>query len=283
MLTLTGKDPSATLAEREAFIHEIKSSFPQHYVYLQTCDRVELYSGDGRIPKKIARHLFRVTAGLESPLLGETAIQGQVKQAYLRAQAEGHVSPGLHRLFQTALRAGKQVRAETGISRGAMSHSQAVIEILKQKKVNLTGAKILVLGANRLNKKVLQYLARAGNKTTFLSSRSYDKAVALSQELGCNALRFDKLKAQLSTTDILITATSAPRAIIHYTDFPKKKPMLIFDLAVPRDVEEAIGNLPHVELFNIEQIESALTANLKKRQTQTKKAERIIDELYKTI
>ena len=255
---------------------------PEQYVLLQTCDRIELYTGDDDAPEEIVKHLFRVTSGLDSPLLGETAIQGQVKQAYEKACTEGHVSKGLHRLFQEALRVGKRVRTETGISQGAMSHGQAAIEILKQEGVKLSSANILVIGANHLNKTVLQYLIREGNTTMFLSNRSYDKAGALSRELGCTAVHLDELYDRLPHPD---TATSAPRPIIHYSaGSPLHRfttsPIVIIDLAVPRDVEAKIGNLPNVTLYNIEDVERKIQGNLNKRLKVVALAKKIITEEY---
>jgi len=295
MITLTAKGPSTTLSDREHFLKIIKQNLPDHYVLLNTCDRVELYEdmreaesfvnstplSDRGERGRLLHRLCQVTAGLDSPLLGETAIQGQVKKAYQQAIDKNHISSSLHSLFKEALRISKRVRRETGISRGAMSHGQAVIEILKTKEINITDSNILILGANHLNKTVLKYLIKAGNKTTFISSRSFDKAEALSKELGCTAVRFDEFSKYLANADIIISATSAPRPIItrpQLANRPTGQQLTIFDLAFPRDVAPEIGKMAGVTLYNVHDIEKQVLRNKKNRTKKIKEAERIINE-----
>ncbi|MDR2429174.1 MAG: hypothetical protein LBD62_05140, partial [Candidatus Margulisbacteria bacterium] len=265
-----------SLSEREAYLRILRPS-SEHYVALLTCDRVELYEGSGAAAPDVARHLFRVAAGLESALLGETAIQGQVKRAYLAAQARG-LSAEMHRLFQNALRAGKRVRAETALSRGAVSRGQTVLEAIVNLKIDLSCSRILIIGVNNLNKTVVKYLVRRGARTIFLANRSYAKALAWGRELNCPAFRLNCLPRLAARSDIIISATAAPHLILRAGQFAAKRPTLIFDLAVPRDIDPAIGQLTNVTLYNNEDIEKIIRANQKTRAAEVAAAEKIIQE-----
>jgi glutamyl-tRNA reductase len=274
MITLKGKDLEFSLAEREAYVRVLQPQSLSH-VSLITCNRVELYEGAGAVPIPVARHLFRVVSGLESALLGETAVQGQVKQAYDEALIRP-LSTELHHLFQNALRVGKLVRTETKISQGAMSHGNAVVEIITRLNINLTQARILIIGVNALNYKVLRYLHKKGAQTIFIANRSYAKAVALSQTFGGAAFTLDCLPALLPQVDIVISATSAPHQIISAKQFTARQPIVVFDLAVPRDIDPHIGRLDNVCLYNNEDIERIISKNRHVRQKELTIAEEII-------
>jgi glutamyl-tRNA reductase len=276
MITCKGRDLKFSLAEREIFLQTLQPC-SERYVALFTCDRAELYEGSGPAPRALARHLFRVVSGLESALLGETAIQGQVKQAYLAAQARG-LSAEMHRLFQNALRVGKRVRAETAISRGAMSHSQTVLEMIANLKIDLSSSRVLIIGVNNLNKTVVKYLVRRGAKTIFLANRSYARALMWGKELHCQAFRLNCLPCLTAQSDIIISATAAPHLIIKREKFTARQPMIIFDLAVPRDIDPVIGALPNVTLYNNEDLEKIIRGKQKARAAEVKAAEKIIEE-----
>jgi len=274
MITLRGCALETVLTEREKYLRSLEPRSAS-YVALNTCNRVELYEGSGTVPLRIARHLFRVAAGLESALIGETAILGQIKRAYREAMTRS-LSPELHKLFQNALYAGKLARAETGISRGAMSHSQAVIEILDGLKIDLTQARILLIGVNNLNRSALRYLRRKRARTILIANRSYPKAQSLAAEFGCRAERLNALPKILPQTDIVISATSAPHTLITPDKFTARQKILLFDLAVPRDIDPAVGRLPNVELYNNEDIEKIISANRRKRAEKIAAADKII-------
>ena len=277
MIRLLKKDLRYSLAERETFIHN-PGKMPEKYVLLQTCNRVELYTGEGRVDHRISNHLFRVVSGLESALIGETAIQGQVKQAYLKSIREKKISRGLHQLFQNALRVGKRVRTETKISHGAMSHSQAVIEIIKQDQIELSKAKILILGVSNVNTDVINYLVKKGNRTIFMANRTYNKVLTLSKRFNCQALRLEKIYEKIGDIDIIISATNAPHTILKKDRFKSTQKLIIFDLAVPRDVDPEIGECEEVTLFNVEDIEKRININKKEKYKKIGIAERIIKE-----
>lgn len=247
------------------------------YVVLSTCNRMEIYWGAGDIPRPLAEHLFRVAAGLESALIGERAIQGQIKQAYATAVERYRLSPSLNRLFQTAIHVGKRVRTETHIAHGAVSHSQVTADILRDSGVDLKNAIVAIIGVNKLTEDILKFLTARGAVNIFLSNRSFDKAQALSEQYGGTALPLERKREILCCSDVVISATSAPHAIIHREDIVNETP-LIFDLAFPRDVDPEVALLPGVKLYNLEDIEAFGRRNIALRKNEIGKAERIIDE-----
>jgi len=224
----------------------------------------------------ITGHLFRVVSGLESTIIGETAIVNQVKQAYRDAAERTPLDKSLHKLFQTALFVGKRVRRETGISKGAMSHGQAAVNILFQHVGNMKDINITVIGVNSLNEKILKFLVNKGAETIFIGNRTYEKAKELAARYNASALRFERLPEILEKTDVLISATSAPHFIIRKENFDIKKKIYILDLAVPRDVDPAIKDLPNVTLFDIETIEKHIQQNVQVRAEKILHAEEII-------
>ncbi len=267
-----------SLAQRESAVKIFPPDTDIAGVLVQTCNRLEFYYGVGEVPLSIARHLFRVVSGLESSLIGETAIQGQIKSAYLEACEKNNLSKGIHHLFQTALFVGKRVRSESGISRGAMSHSQAAVEIISQSSINLNKALISLIGAHKLNEDIIRFLQNKGAETIFLANKSYEKAESLSRKHGCQMMKLDQLPDMLHFSDILISATSAPHLIVNFNDFPKDREMLVLDLAFPRDVDDRIGQLPGVTLFNLETIENTVNQNIGKRKAEVTVAEMLIEE-----
>ena len=231
-----------SLEEREAYFHALKKQ--EGAVLLQTCNRVELYYGEGDVPDDVARHLFRVTAGLESALIGERAVQGQVKDSYQEAQRQYHLPAEIHKLFTCALQVGKRVRTETEISQGAVSHSLATIEIMEQEQVDLSSSRITIIGVNKLTSDILKFLKNKGAQLVYLANRSQIKAHQLADPLGISVYELRDKKQFLADTDILISATSAPHALIHAEDIPAGKPLLAIDLAFPRDIDALVGTLP---------------------------------------
>ena len=278
MVSLQTIDQKLSLAEREFYITNIKTHSLKEGVFLQTCNRVELYSGGGHIPQSIICHLFRVVSGLESSLLGETAIQGQVKGAYLSASMNNRLDKSLHKLFQTALYVGKKVRSETSLSQGAVSHGQAAVNIICRSFQEIGNSRITVIGVHNINESIIRYLTKKGAGTIFIGNRTFDKAKSLSTKYGCRAFRFNELKKILVQTDILISATSASHLIIKQDMFPKNKKMFIIDLAVPRDIDENIGSLKDVKLYNIEMLERLVEQNIDKRENEIENAEHIVNQ-----
>jgi glutamyl-tRNA reductase len=247
-------------------------------VLLQTCNRVELYYGEGDVPDDVARHLFRVTAGLESALIGERAVQGQVKESYQQAQLQYRLTAEMHKLFSCALEVGKRVRTETEISQGAVSHSLAAIEILQQEQVDLSQSRITIIGVNKLTSDILKFLKNKGARMVFLANRSQMKAHQLADPLGISVFELHDKQRFLADTDILISATSAPHAVIDATDIPFGKKLLAIDLAFPRDIDPSVGRLPNVRLYNLSDVERRVRENISVRKSEVVRAEAIIEE-----
>ena len=269
---------NSSLAEREKYFKELQLPHNTPHVLLQTCDRIELYWGDGLVPEHIAHHLFSVVSGLDSSLIGECAIQGQVKNCYQDAAVRYKLSGSIHKLFQTALSVGKRVRTESAISQGAISHSQAVIECLIQEQIPLKNALITMLGINKLNEDIIKFLQAKGAMSIFLGNRYFEKAQEMAARYDCKAFRFDEMKSFMEYTDVLITATSASHAIVRPEHISTEQKILILDLAFPRDVDERVGEMPNVTLYNLEDMKQRVNQNMDVRRQKLIKAQQIIDE-----
>ncbi len=276
MIELCHKDLAYSLEEREQFLTDMTYN-DDHFVLLNTCNRVELYSGDGKAPKEIVSHLFRVTSGVESAITGETSIQGQVKQAYLKSIDNKHISKGLNRLFQHALRVGKLVRSQTDISSGAISHGQIILEILAHQKVDIANCNILIIGVNNLNEKVIRALSRKPKNTLFVANRTYQKAQTIAKKYDCTVTSFDSLSDILPTIDIIISATSAPHLILKENQFQHTHNMMIFDMACPRDIDPKISIHSNITLYNLEDIEKCIDLNHHVRKQDLANAVQLIE------
>jgi len=254
----------------------IDKSIP--HVLLTTCNRIELYWGEGAVPENIIRHLYRVVSGLESALPGERAVQGQVRRAYMDASDKYCLPSTLNRLFQTAIHTGKRIRNETKISEGAISHSQITIDIMKSENVDLQNKTVSIIGVNKLTDNILKYLTARGAVNIFLSNRNMDRAKEFADKYKGTAVSLDEKRAMLKASDVLICATSAPHIIIHKNDIPQDRKMLIFDLAFPRDVDENVKQNEFIRLYNLEDVEEFASANLNDRNKEVSKVEQIIEE-----
>ncbi len=277
MVELLKTNRTDSLNTRELILQKYLKRELKTGVFLQTCNRIEWYKGDGDITENIARHLFRVVAGLESALIGETAIAGQVKRAYRLAHENGRLTKSLHKLFQTSFFVAKKVKRETGISKGAMSHGQSVVQILQNKKTNLANQKVTLIGANNLTESIIRFLRSKGASVFFIGNRTFEKASTLASKYDGKAFQFQELPNILEETDILISATSAPHQVLKKEQLPKNKQMILFDLAVPRDIDPRVSDLENMELFNIQEIEQEIIKNRKLRSEEVLKAEAIIE------
>lgn len=268
-----------SLDDRETYLRQLRQEETGPSVLLQTCNRIELYYGDGDVPDHVARHLFRVVCGLESAIIGERAVQGQVKEAYQKARESGQkLSAGLHKLFECALQIGKRVRNETQISHGAVSHSLAAIEIIEQEHLDLARAHITVVGVNKLTDDVIKFLRNKGAKVIMLANRTEEKARQMAAPYGIEVCGLDQKREFLKEADILICATSAPHAIIFKDDLPDNHRMLAIDLAFPRDIDPAVQDLQQVTLYNLHDVENKVQNNIAIREDEVRKAELMIEE-----
>ena len=280
-------------------------------VVLSTCNRAEVYAVAGpegpdavarffaeyhelplarltdhlyvRHGDEAARHLFRVAAGLDSLVVGEPQILGQVKTAYSTASDRGYTSAVTNRLFHTAFGVGKRVRTETGLSEGAVSVSYAAIALARKIFGDLTGLNVLILGADGMAKLTGTHLKARVRQIT-IASRTLAAADRLARELGGQAVAWSDLTSVLSTADIVITATGAvdpvlTRASVADVMRPRRqRPLFIIDIAVPRDVEPSVGDLEQVFLYNIDDLQGIVKENLTRRSSELDRAEAIVAE-----
>lgn len=269
-----------SLDEREKLLSTMSIDPDMPHVLLATCNRTEVYWGEGDIPTDTAIHLFRVAAGLESALIGERAIQGQIKTAYAAAIEQYRLSASLNRLFQSAMHVGKRVRVETQIASGAVSHSQVTADMLRKHNIDLKNKIIAIIGINKLTEDILKFLTARGAVNIYLSNRNFDRCATLAAQYGGTAMSLDNKRDLLCIADVVICATSAPHTLIHVDDFPQRRNhnMLLFDLAFPRDIEPDVALMEGITLYNLDDIEAFGRQNISLRQGQIAKAEQIIDD-----
>ncbi len=229
------------------------------------------------------RHLFRVTAGLDSMILGEAEVQGQVKRAFELALVEGGTGPVLNRLFRGALTAGGRARNETGISEKGISISSVAVELAQRTLGDLLDRRVLVIGAGETAELVARALVARGVATVFVANRRYDRAIGLAQRFGGSAIRFEELPEQLAAADIVVSATNSPHHIIEHDDIAQVmatregRPLLLIDIAVPRDIEPACRQIAGVSLHDIDDVQQIVERNASGREAEAKRAERILE------
>jgi len=230
-----------------------------------------------------ARHLFRVVSGLDSMVLGETEIFGQVKAAYKTALDTGVTGRTLNKLFQQAFNVGKKVRNGTTIQRGSTSVGSVAVD-LAEKVHDLKECRVMLVGAGEMSRTCAQSLLSRGAKSVIVSNRSYDKAVELAAEMKGVAMRFDEWENALHEVDVIISSTSAPHFVIRPEQVDQVmrmrrwQPLLIIDIAVPRDVDPAVNNIEGVYLYDIDALQAIADEGRRERERQLAACERIIEE-----
>jgi len=246
--------------------HEIKN-----YLYQPNCHEAIL-------------HLFRVSAGLDSMILGENQILGQVKDAYLQAIEMGSSDGVLNALFQKAIYVGKRVRTETGLDKYPVSISAAAVELARRCLGSLDNKTVVVVGAGEMSELTTRYLMQNGVKSVIVSNRSYDKAVLLAESLQGRAIRLTELPGILPQADIVISCTAAAHYVMEQKNCGEclrdrqGRPIILIDIAVPRDIDPALGEIPGVYLYDIDDLQGVVDANYLERQRASKEAEKIIAE-----
>jgi glutamyl-tRNA reductase len=229
------------------------------------------------------RHLFRVTAGLDSMILGEAEIQGQVKRAYELALVEGATGPILNRLFRGALAGGGRARDETGISEKNVSIPSVAVDLARRTLGDLGDRRVLVIGAGETAELLARALVSRGVATVFVANRHYDRAIGLAQRFEGNAVRFEELPEQLEQADIVVSATNSPHHIVERAELEEVmrtregRPILLVDIAVPRDVEPACREIPGVSLHDIDDVQQIVARNAGGREAEARRAELLLD------
>lgn len=230
------------------------------------------------------RHLFRVAAGFDSMLLGETQILGQVRDAYQFAQDWGSTHKILNALFQRALSIGKEIRRKTGIDQNAVSVSYAAVELARQTMGDLGGRLVLVIGAGKMSELAARYLVDNGVMGVIVSNRSYERACILAGQFKGRAVKFDQLYDYIQKADIVISCTAAAHYVVHYHQMDgvvagrRGRKLLLIDIAVPRDIDPRISELPGVTLLDIDDLQKVINRNLAWRRQVAAAAEDIIEE-----
>jgi glutamyl-tRNA reductase len=230
-----------------------------------------------------ARHLLRVTAGLDSMIVGEAEIQGQVKRAYELALVEGGTGPILNRLFRGALTAGGRAREETGISEKGVSIPSVAVELARRTLGDLSDRRVLMVGAGETAELVAQALVARGVETVFVANRHYDRAIGLAQRFKGSAVRFDDLPEQLQAADIVVSATNSPHHIVERDGLEQVmrtregRPLLAIDIAVPRDIDPDCREIPGVSVHDIDDVQQIVERNTSGREAEARRAELIIE------
>jgi glutamyl-tRNA reductase len=233
-----------------------------------------------------ARHLYRVTSGLESMIVGESEVQGQVKRAYELALSARTTGPLTNRLFRAALATGKRVRTETRISEGHASVATVALDAARDALGDLAGRRVLIMGAGETAELTAQALHAEGVTTMFVANRRRDSARALARRFGGDSGTFDALPAELERADVVIGSTSSPHAILTADELSavrRGRPLLLVDLAVPRDIDPECGALPGVTLLDMDALQAAVRRHLTVRRAEARHAEGIVEEEIQTF
>lgn len=283
-------------------------------VILSTCNRTEIYAVTEDVPEgqnsivcflsnycnlneselvkylyfhdsiNAISHLFRVVSSLDSMVVGEAQILGQAKEAYEIAFNTGATGAILNKFFRHAFFVGKKVRTDTGIGESAVSISYAAVELAKKVFGVFENRTVMVIGAGEMSELTAKHLISNGIKTVLVANRTYEKAVEFAERFNGRAVSFDDLFNQMVNADIIISSTGAPSYVIRKSDIlkvmqtRKNRPIFFIDIAVPRDIDPKVNNIYNAFLYNIDDLQSVVDANLADRSKEAKKAEVIIEQ-----
>jgi len=328
VLGLSHRTAPVTLRERFAFAEARvpdtlarlrESSLAEEAVILSTCNRVEIYAATSREPRQVleelhqflvqchdcrepltdeiyklaepqsVEHLFNVACGLDSMVLGETEILGQLKKAYDLALQHRHTGRRLNKAFQRAFNVAKQIRTETHIQRGATSVAGAAVELAEKVFSSLNDRQVMVIGAGDTSEKAARALLSRGARSIIVSNRSHDRAEALAKELGGRAIHFDDWAREFQKIDIVISSTSAPHYVLDRARLAPlmalrgNEPILLIDIAVPRDIEPEVNFLDNVYLYNVDDLQAIAENYLKQRKDELASCQAIIREKARAL
>jgi len=303
------------LAIPESRLPEALRSFTQHpgveeALILSTCNRVELlartqnggadlrsflgayFNMDRSLmdphlyeyrEKDAVRHLFRVTSSLDSMVVGEAQILGQVKEAYATARAVGAVNSQLDQLLTRAFAVAKRVRTETAVGSSAVSVASVAVELAKKIFGSLNGRSVYLVGAGKMTELAARHLLAHGAASIFVANRTYDRAIRLAQKFDGQAIEFNRLYDTCDRADIVITSTGAPHAIFRrehgelFLSRRKNRPMFFIDIAVPRDVDPGMNDLDGIFVYDIDDLQQAVASHVADRKKEAERADDIIN------
>ncbi|MBZ2165237.1 glutamyl-tRNA reductase [Methanobacterium spitsbergense] len=287
----------------ESVFKNIYERYPvQEYLKINTCNRAEIYLvlGECSIENlqcddfvvetddNAMEHLLRLSSGLESMILGEDQILGQIKDAQKRSVKEGCCGEVLNTIFIKAIHVGQVVRKKTKINEGSLSIGSAAVELAESVHGDLKCKKVLVIGAGKMGTLVAKALVEKNLKAIVVANRTHDRAVELARELGGSAIHFDKLDEAMRDADVVISATGAPHPILTYQKVKEVVPshiiskMVMVDIANPRDIEEDVSKLG-VKLFNIDDLRDIAKRSREMRETEASDAEDIVKNEMKLL
>jgi glutamyl-tRNA reductase len=283
-------------------------------MFFTTCNRVEVYGvTEGPLPQAVdatrasleryrnldrsslagvlythadaeaARHVFRVASSLDSMVIGEPQILGQVKAAFTVARAQRATGIILNNLLEQAFHVAKRVRTETGIATAPVSISSVAVELARKIFGDLAGRSVLILGAGEMAELALRHLMDDGVRSVLVANRSYDRAVELAGQFQGKAVTFDSFRREMVEADIVISSTSAPHTILKKDDVQaiiqerRHRPIFLIDIANPRDIDPACNEVDNVYLYNIDDLQSVVSSNLQERQREAGQAEAIVE------
>lgn len=287
----------------------LNNLYHHEYVYecvvLKTCNRVEIYVVSPKSSSVLfsfakemgasthiidfyghdesLEHLLRLSGGLESMIVGEDQILGQIKDLYAYSKKTGTTGKILDTAFEKAIQVGKRIRNETRINKGSVSIGSAAVDLAEDIFGGLTGKSVLVIGAGEIGVLVAKALAEKDIEAIYIANRTYQKAEEIAYELGGYAVRLDDIRSHLPDADVVISGTGAPhyiltREMIEEALDGRERKLLLIDIANPRDIEESVAELENVELCNIDNLRVISERTLKMRKEEAKKAEDIIQE-----
>lgn len=304
--------PEAALPEELRRLKE--AGIADEAVILSTCNRVEIYLATGaaardaaaRLRRFIAerhpdqssvidrfymfaepeslRHLFRVAAGLDSMVVGETEVFGQIKRAYQIALQNGATARALNRAFQSAFRTAKQIRTETNIQRGSVSVASVAVDLAERIFSSLRNRTVMVVGAGDTGEKTARALLGRGVGRLLVTNRSLDRAESLAADFGGEVVPFGDWMGVFSSVDILISSTSAPGYLLDTSNLGplmrerRQRPLLLIDIGVPRDIDPAVHLMENVFLYNIDDLQGIATEALRQREEEIAKCEALIED-----
>lgn len=230
------------------------------------------------------RHLFRVASSLDSMVVGEPQILGQVKESYSAARSVGAVGPALERLLQSAFTAAKKVRSETQIGASSVSIASVAVDLARKIFGSLEGKRVLLVGAGKMSELAARHLMQQGARSLLIANRTHERAVRMAQKFNGHVVRFEDLHARADEADILITSTGSPEFLIRtphaqqYLQRRRNRPMFLIDIAVPRDVDPEINRLEGIFLYDIDDLQMVAASNLADRSSEAKQAETILEQ-----
>ena len=281
---------------------------------LSTCNRTEIYGVGGALSRDIweakkllseysrldlslfedklyvlkqpdsVQHLFSVASGLDSMVLGETEIIGQVKEAYFAAQEKGQTGKVLNTLFQRSFKVAKDTRSQTEIGAGRVSVASVAVDLAQKIFESLEKVRVMVLGTGEMATQVMTAMVSKGAYPYVVSSRHFDRAEAIAQSLGGEAMRYEHFENHIQEIDVLIAATSAPQTLIHISQVRSwmrarhEKPLFLIDIAVPRNIEPALEKLDNVYLYNIDDLKFVADKNKVMREGQLQHCLGLVDD-----